>query len=110
MIPVSHNELHHRFEGSKEGKSFFVEYEISSKGDIRITHTYVHPDLRGQGIAAQLLETLSQWAKKENHRITPLCSYAIRFYQHHKEYLPLVNDQTPLLEEANACHLPQKKN
>ncbi|MDD3392752.1 MAG: GNAT family N-acetyltransferase [Bacilli bacterium] len=46
--------------------------------NITITHTYVRNNLRGQGIAKQLLNKTVNYARKKNKKIVPLCSYAIK--------------------------------
>ncbi len=43
-----------------------------------IDHTYVSPQLRGQGIAKVLVNLAAEKARKEGCTIAPLCSYARR--------------------------------
>ncbi len=45
---------------------------------ILINHTFVSPELRGQGIAGKLLQKVVDKARNENLTIVPLCSYAAR--------------------------------
>ncbi len=108
MIPVKHDPVSRRFFGSLEEREYEVEYEYSKEGDVIITHTYVHPDLRGQGIAAQLLETLSRWAEEEKKRIIPLCSYAVTFYRRHRDFQHLLSDKRALLSDG-VCQVPKKR-
>ncbi|WJP97484.1 GNAT family N-acetyltransferase [Macrococcus bovicus] len=44
---------------------------------IVINHTFVDPSLRGQGIARQLLDRVIDYARENNLKIVPLCSYAV---------------------------------
>ncbi|MFN4216702.1 MAG: GNAT family N-acetyltransferase [Brevinematales bacterium] len=108
-MTISHNTREKRFEGTLEGKNFFVEYDFSLDGEIIITHTYVHSDLRGQGIAAALLEHLSAWAKEEQRKIVPICSYAVAFYKRHKEYQHLLKDEETL-STGGYCTISRKKH
>ena len=74
-------------EVKKGTKSFYVgdveekplaemTFVPSDDNTIIIDHTYVSNELRGQGVAKLLLEELLEWAKKENIKVVPVCSYA----------------------------------
>lgn len=108
-MTITHNSVEKRFEGNSAGKDFFVEYDFSPDGEILITHTYVHPDLRGHGIAAHLLENLSKWAEEQQKKIIPICSYAVVFYKRHKEYQHLLKNEDTL-STPGACSIPRKKH
>ncbi len=69
----------------KEGKNCFyigsidnpdAEIHFIEEGTITIDHTYVSEKLRGQGIAALLLEKVVEYARLTNKKILPICSYA----------------------------------
>lgn len=47
-------------------------------GELTIDHTYVSSELRGQGIARNLVMLAVEQAQKEGRLIVPLCSYARR--------------------------------
>jgi len=51
----------------------FVE---SGEGRIVVDHTYVSEELRGQGIAGKLVDSVVKYAREKNKRIVPLCPYA----------------------------------
>ncbi len=53
----------------------YIEDEIS----LTIDKTYVDSSLRGQGIAAKLLEEMKSLAKKKNKKLLATCSYAIKY-------------------------------
>jgi len=52
-----------------------------------IDHTYVHNELSGQGIGKLLLKELLDWAKKENKKVIPICSYAKAQMEKNEEYM-----------------------
>ncbi|URA09647.1 GNAT family N-acetyltransferase [Thermospira aquatica] len=108
MIPIEHNPVLRRFSGSLNGKEYAVEYEYSKEGEVVITHTYVHPDLRGHGIAGKLLEKISFWAEEEKKRIIPLCSYAVVFYQRNKSFQHLLSDKSDLSSQG-VCQISKKR-
>lgn len=51
-----------------------------------ITHTFVDPSLRGQGIAGQLIESVVQHARQEGVLLKPVCSYARKKFFMTPEY------------------------
>jgi predicted GNAT family acetyltransferase len=63
-----------------------IEYLEKGNNVIVANHTYVDPSLRGQGIAKMLLETLVDFARKENKKIIPVCSYVKAEFERNKGY------------------------
>ena len=71
----------------KEGKSKFyigedenaplaeIIYTSSDDGKITIEHTIVSDELQGQGIAKKLLTRAVEYARENNKKIIPMCSY-----------------------------------
>ena len=55
-----------------------------------LDHTFVANDLRGQGIAAQLVEAVVNKARQEGKKILPLCPYAVKAFEKHPEYADVV--------------------
>lgn len=53
-----------------------VTYVFNDKNTILIDHTFVSDELRGQGIAKDLVDAVVNYARQENLKIIPLCSYA----------------------------------
>lgn len=54
-----------------------AEITFQPSGDaIVIDHTYTDPKLRGQGVAKQLVERAVDYARENNLKVVPLCSYA----------------------------------
>ncbi|NMO97012.1 GNAT family N-acetyltransferase [Paenibacillus lemnae] len=71
-----------------------AEVNFSSQGDgvISIDHTFVSPELRGQGVAEQLIRKVIEYARQEQLKIIPACAYA----SHHFEKFP---DDRDLLQQ-----------
>lgn len=53
-----------------------ITFQPSGQDTIVIDHTYTDPKLRGQGIAKALVLKVTDYAKDNNLKIIPLCSYA----------------------------------
>lgn len=84
----------------KGTKSFYVgdseENPLAEMGfvlsgeKIIIDHTHITEELNGQGIGKLLLKELVDWARKENKKIIPLCSYAKSQMEKNKEYHDMI--------------------
>lgn len=53
----------------KEGERLFFE------------STVVSPELRGQGIAGKLFEAGVKYARENNYKIVPVCSYIVKKFE-----------------------------
>lgn len=60
-----------------------VHYE---NGEMVIDSTQVEPALRGQGVAAQLLDAAVAKARQEGLKIFPVCSYAVKKMEGRQAY------------------------
>lgn len=61
-----------------------VKYRIDGE-NLYIDHVYVMSQLRGQGIAADLVESVIEFSKENELKIIPICSYA-------KSYISRMNN------------------
>lgn len=84
-IVVRHNEAEHRFEADVDGQLSVADYTLHD-GEITFTHTYTPPALRGRGIAEAIVRTALDYARREQLRVIPACSYVAIFVQRHPEY------------------------
>jgi predicted GNAT family acetyltransferase len=88
-VPVRHNGAAHRYEAVVDGHLSVCEYEF--EGDRMIfTHTLVPPELRGRGIAEQLVRAALAEARTGGRKVVPACSYVAKFIERHREYQDLV--------------------
>jgi uncharacterized protein len=58
-----------------EGKRIAELTYTMAGNDAIVNHTYVDPAHRGGTVAHRLVDAAADWARKENHRIIPMCSY-----------------------------------
>ena len=49
-------------------------------------HTYVPPELRGHGIAAELVRAMVDDARANGFMIRPVCSYVVTAFDRHPEW------------------------
>jgi len=50
-------------------------YAARGPGVVAVNHTEVDDSLRGSGLARQLVEAVVTWARAENVKLVPRCSY-----------------------------------
>jgi predicted GNAT family acetyltransferase len=78
-----------RFVINIDGKEVYVDFEMKDN-KMDLDHTYTHPDLRGRGLAAQVVRAALEFAKEENFKVIPTCSYVRSFISKNDEYKELV--------------------
>lgn len=61
--------------GDKEQPLAYISYKNLREGVILADHTVVDPSLEGKGIGSRLFETLIDFAKEEQVKIIPQCSF-----------------------------------
>ncbi|MCV3326714.1 N-acetyltransferase [Pediococcus ethanolidurans] len=69
---------------------------IKKQETIVIEQVFVNPELRGQGLAQQLMLKILSFAKEQHKKIYPLCPYARTYLKKHTEYQALIDDHTTL--------------
>jgi len=90
-----------RHERSGDSGVFLMEQDARQVGELRyqlsagrmlITHTEVAPELRGGGLAQELVDAAATWARAEKLKILPLCSYAGAVLQRSPVHADLLAD------------------
>ena len=88
-IRVVHNAAQNCYEAVVQNQRCVAEY-VMSDGRMIFTHTFVPPELRGQGIAERIVRFALDDARSQGLKVTPACSYVARFIDRHGEYRDLV--------------------
>lgn len=81
---ATHDKTNHRFEITIDGHTGVATY-AEHDGIWVMDHTYVPDALRGQGVAAQLVEAAFAAAREAGVKIEPACSYVARYMDRHPE-------------------------
>ena len=89
-ILVRHDETQSRFVAEIDGHLAHADYVIEA-GRMVFTHTFVPPELRGRGVAEQLVRPALAHARARNLRVVPACSYVAAFIQRHAEFRDLLD-------------------
>jgi predicted GNAT family acetyltransferase len=86
---VIHEKENERFSIYNEGNEVYVEYTMEDN-KLNLYHTFTDPALRGKGLAAQVVRAALEFAKENNLKVVPTCSYVHAFITKNKEYQKLV--------------------
>lgn len=90
---VIHNPAEQRFETGVGGLLAVAEY-VHSADRIIFTHTFVPPELRGYGIAAQLARAALDWAREQKAVVVPQCSYIATYIERNPAYADLLRPRS----------------
>ena len=63
-----------------------VTYVYDNEDTIIIDHTFVSNELRGQNVGKQLIRKVVDFARQENKKIIPQCSFAKKEFIKNEEY------------------------
>jgi len=88
---VIHEKDNERFVIYTEGNEVYVEYTMKDN-ELNLYHTFTDPVLRGKGLAAQVVRAAFEYAKENNLKVVPTCSYVQAFVRRYKEYRELITE------------------
>ncbi|MEG2150643.1 MAG: GNAT family N-acetyltransferase [Bacteroidaceae bacterium] len=80
---VIHDNKVNRFEIFESGQIAYLQYE-EKEDTIDFVHTFVPKQLEGQGIANALAEAGLNYAKREQLKVIPSCSFIKTYVERHK--------------------------
>jgi uncharacterized protein len=89
-VEVRHDEAASRFVAEIDGYLAHADYQLDGER-IVFTHTYVPPEVRGRGIAEQLVRPALAHARARQLRVVPACSYVAAFIERHREFSDLLD-------------------
>ena len=86
---INHERDAGRFHATIEGHKAELTYGLDG-GRMTIDHTGVPGAIGGRGVAADLVRAALEFARSEELKVVPACSYAAAYIQRHPEYADLV--------------------
>ena len=63
----------------------YATFPVNKDGYCVIDHTFVSPLLRGQGVAAKLMEKAYESIKEQGLKCLPTCSYAVTWFDKNED-------------------------
>jgi len=88
-IEVKHDKENERFVTEVEGDKAYLSYNIIND-KIDFSSTYTPPESRGKGIAKIIVEYAFNYAKENNLKVIPTCSYVKAFVERNDNYKDLL--------------------
>jgi len=80
-----HNEKENQFEVHLKDAIAFAKYERFDNG-IAYTHTEVPKEMSGQGVGSFLAQGILDYAKENQLKVKPECSFISSYIDKHSEY------------------------
>jgi uncharacterized protein len=60
---------------------------------VNVNHTFVDPELRGQGVASTLMHHVYDHAKKLGYKMVATCPYAVIWFKRNKDKNDIIDEQ-----------------
>lgn len=89
VLTIQHDPDNGSFFADVEGQRCEADYQLID-GIMWINHTGVPRALEGRGIAAQLVAAALAWARSQQLKVRPTCSYVVSYMRRHPETLDLL--------------------
>ena len=86
---VTDNKPKNRFELAVDGSLAFASYRLTG-GRVNIHHTETPPELRGRGIASELVKGALEMIRADGHKVVAGCSFVADYLDKHPEVADLV--------------------
>jgi len=84
-MEVIHDTINSSFVIKVDKASSYVSYNLN-EGVIEFYTTYTPPQLRGRGLAEKVVRAALEYAKENNFKVIPSCSYVRVFIERNPEY------------------------
>ncbi len=87
---VTHNKSASKFSTINDGRESVLEYIMVNSETMNMIHTYVPVEQRGRQIAAFLVKAGLEYAKENNLKVIPSCSYVRTYINRNDVYKKLI--------------------
>lgn len=83
---VQHDEQARKYSAWVDGRESVVTYRPVGERTLDFQHTYVPPELRGKGIADELVRQALDDVMKRGYRVIPSCWFVRVYIDRHAQY------------------------
>lgn len=88
-LTIAHDEQAKRFETSIDGYTGYISYQ--ERDDTLVyDHTIVPQELGGRGIGSALVKHALNYAREQNKKVIPQCSFVSSYISKHPDYQDLL--------------------
>ncbi|ERL55666.1 GNAT family N-acetyltransferase [Psychrobacter aquaticus] len=88
-LDITHNQAAKRFEVSIDNQIGYISYQ-ERDGKLIYDHTIVPRELGGRGVGSALVKHALDYAREQNKKVIPQCSFVSSYISKHSEYQDLV--------------------
>lgn len=88
-MDIYHSTDRQRFEYQQDGQTAYLSYQVDGN-TLVYDHTIVPTSLGGQGIGTALVKHALNYAKNNDKKVIPACSFVATFIQKHPAYQKLL--------------------
>ena len=89
-LDVHHDEKAGKYYAIVDGRESVCEYGPAGNGTLDFRHTFVPPELRGRGIAEELVRQALDDVQARGLKVIPSCWFVRVYIQQHAQYQPLL--------------------
>ena len=89
-MEIKHDKEQHKFYLIKDGEESYIRYKMMDDKTINFIRTFVPPEQRHKGLAAELAEVALNYAIQNNLSVIPACSYIESYIDKNDKFKELV--------------------
>jgi uncharacterized protein len=89
-LEVKHDEPGRKYFAVVDGKESVCDYGPAGDKTLVFSHTYVPPELRGRGIAEELVRQALDDVRQRGYKVIPSCWYVRVYIDRHSQYQDLL--------------------
>ncbi|AGP47766.1 MULTISPECIES: GNAT family N-acetyltransferase [Psychrobacter] len=86
---IVHNEAARRFETSIDGQTGYISYK-EREDKLVYDHTIVPQELGGRGVGSALVKHALDYARENNKKVVPQCSFVASYIDKNPDYKDLL--------------------
>lgn len=90
QLDVQHDESARRYFARIDGSEAVLDYGVAGEGTLNLWHTYVPPELRGRGVADELVRQALDDIERRGLRVIPSCWFVRVYIDRHQRYQSLL--------------------
>ena len=88
-LEIVHNETAKRFETSIDGHTGYISYK-ERDDKLVYDHTIVPQELGGRGVGSALVKEALNYARENDKKVVPQCSFVSSYIDKHPDYQDLL--------------------
>lgn len=88
-LVITHNQAAKRFETFIDNQVGYISYQ-ERNDKLVYDHTIVPPELGGRGVGSALVKHALDYAREQDKKVLPQCSFVASYINDHSEYQDLV--------------------